>query len=239
MFFDWILVLMGFSPNMVYAVAGIHLLIAYWHHTQLINKLGWVEKVFVTPAHHRVHHGVNPQYLDKTSPNSSSFGDRIFGTFAPEEEEVCYGLTHPPRTWDPIYINIQFWKQSVEDCIAAPNWWDKSGYGSCPWRRRPWGLDAWGEKTHWLQPIGTDQVPKPAIQGNEALFVGANRLGIGRFDDHDQSKTAIGGQGSGFVVDWAVWDDHRLGRIAACQKMGGIAGNHSVGLHGSLAGLCV
>jgi alkylglycerol monooxygenase len=141
MFFDWVLVLMGFAPDMVYAVAGIHLLIAFWHHTRLINKLGWVEKIFVTPAHHRVHHGVNPQYLDKNFSEFLIIWDRIFGTYAPEEEEVCYGLTHPPRTWDPIYINIQFWKQLVEDCIAAPFWWDKVRVWFMPLGWRPRGLD--------------------------------------------------------------------------------------------------
>ncbi len=141
LFFDWVLVLIGFSPDMVYAVAGIHLLIAFWHHTRLINKLGWIEKVFVTPAHHRVHHGVNPQYLDKNFSEFLIVWDRMFGTFAPEEEEVCYGLTHPPRTWDPIYINIQFWKQLVEDCIAAPFWWDKVRLWFMPLGWRPRGLD--------------------------------------------------------------------------------------------------
>jgi alkylglycerol monooxygenase len=146
LFFDWVLVLLGFSPNMVYAVAGVHLLIAYWHHTQLINKLGWVEKVFVTPAHHRVHHGVNPQYLDKNFSEFLIIWDRLFGTYAPEEEEVCYGLTHPPRTWDPIYINIQFWKQLVEDCIAAPSWWDKLRLWFMPLGWRPRGLETNTEK---------------------------------------------------------------------------------------------
>jgi alkylglycerol monooxygenase len=141
LFFDWVLVLMGFSPDMVYAVAGIHLLIAYWHHTRLINKLGWIEKVFVTPSHHRVHHGVNPQYLDKNFSEFLIIWDRMFGTYAPEEEEVCYGLTHPPRTWDPIYINIQFWKQLVEDCIAAPFWWDKVRIWFMPLGWRPRGLE--------------------------------------------------------------------------------------------------
>jgi alkylglycerol monooxygenase len=146
MFFDWVLVLLGFSPDMVYAVAGIHLLIAYWHHTRLINKMGWVEKVFVTPAHHRVHHGVNPQYLDKNFSEFLIIWDRMFGTYAPEEEEVCYGLTHPPRTWDPIYINIQFWKQLVEDCIAAPYWWDKLRIWFMPLGWRPRGLETPTEK---------------------------------------------------------------------------------------------
>jgi alkylglycerol monooxygenase len=146
LFFDWVLVLMGFSPNMVYAVAGIHLLIAYWHHTQVIKKLGWLEKVFVTPSHHRVHHGVNPQYLDKNYSEFLIIWDRIFGTYEPEVEEVCYGLTHPPRTWDPIYINIQFWKQLVEDCIAAPSWWDKLRIWFMPLGWRPRGLETPSEK---------------------------------------------------------------------------------------------
>jgi len=141
LFFDWVLVLMGFSPDMVYAVAGIHLLIAFWHHTQLIRSMGWIEKVFVTPSHHRVHHGVNPQYLDKNYSEFLIIWDHLFGTYAPEEEEVCYGLTHPPRTWDPIYINIQFWKQLVDDCIAAPFWWDKVRIWFMPLGWRPRGLE--------------------------------------------------------------------------------------------------
>lgn len=146
LFFDWVLVLAGFSPDMVYAVAGIHLLFAYWHHTQLIKHLGWIEKVFVTPAHHRVHHGVNPQYLDKNFSEFLIIWDRMFGTYEPEVEEVCYGLTHPPRTWDPIYINIQFWKQLVEDCIAAPHWWDKVRIWFMPLGWRPRGLDTGPKK---------------------------------------------------------------------------------------------
>ena len=146
LFFDWVLVLFGFSPEMVYSVAGIHLLIAFWHHTRLINHLGWIEKIFVTPSHHRVHHGVNPQYLDKNFSEFLIIWDRIFGTFEEEKEEVCYGLTHPPRTWDPIYINIQFWKQLVEDCIAAPFWWDKLRLWFMPLGWRPRGLETNTEK---------------------------------------------------------------------------------------------
>lgn len=141
LFFDWVLVLIGFSPEMVYAVAGIHLLIAFWHHTRLINKLGWVEKIFVTPSHHRVHHGVNPQYLDKNFSEFLIIWDRIFGTFEEEKEEVCYGLTHPPRTWDPIFINFQFWKQLWDDFIAAPYWWDKIRLWFMPLGWRPRGLE--------------------------------------------------------------------------------------------------
>lgn len=140
LFFDWVLVLIGFSPEMVYAVAGIHLLMAYWHHTQVIKKLGWFEKFFVTPSHHRVHHGVNPQYIDKNYSEFLIIWDKMFGTFEEEHEEVCYGITHPPRTWDPIYINFQYWKQLWDDAVAAPFWWDKIRLWFMPLGWRPRGL---------------------------------------------------------------------------------------------------
>ncbi len=141
LFFDWVLVLIGFSPEMVYAMAAVHLLLAYWHHTQVIKKMGWFEKYFVTPSHHRVHHGVNPQYLDKNFSEFLIIWDKLFGTFEEEVEEVCYGITHPPRTWDPIYINFQYWKQLWDDAVAAPYWWDKIRLWFMPLGWRPRGLE--------------------------------------------------------------------------------------------------
>lgn len=140
LFFDWVLVLIGFSPEMVYAMAAVHLLLAYWHHTQLIKRLGWFEKYFVTPSHHRVHHGVNPQYIDKNFSEFLIIWDKMFGTFEPEDEEICYGITHPPRTWDPIFINFQYWKQLWDDAVAAPYWWDKIRLWFMPLGWRPRGL---------------------------------------------------------------------------------------------------
>jgi alkylglycerol monooxygenase len=146
LFFDWVFVLVGFSPDMVYAMAGVHLFIAYWHHTQLIKSMGWFQKIFVSPSHHRVHHGVNSQYLDKNFSEFLIIWDKMFGTYEPEVEEVCYGLTSPPRTWDPIFINIQFWKQLIEDAIAAPKWIDKIIIWFMPLGWRPRGLKPYPPK---------------------------------------------------------------------------------------------
>ena len=140
LFFDWVLVLIGFSPEMVYTMAAVHLFIAYWHHTRLVKRLGWFENWFVTPSHHRVHHGVNPQYIDKNFSEFLIIWDKIFGTFEVEDEEICYGLTHPPRTWDPIYINFQYWKQLWDDAVAAPYLWDKIRLWFMPLGWRPRGL---------------------------------------------------------------------------------------------------
>lgn len=162
-FFDWVLVIFGFSPEQIYAVAGIHLLLAYWHHTQLIPKLGLLEYIFVTPSHHRVHHGVNPQYIDKNFSEFLIIWDRLFGSHEEEIEEVCYGITHPPRTWDPIFINIQFWKQLWDDACATQHWWDKLRLWFMPLGWRPADLrgDASAERIGYTRK---DQVKWTSLQ---------------------------------------------------------------------------
>lgn len=141
LFFDWVLVVIGFSPEMVYAMAAVHLLLAYWHHTRLIKRLGWFENWFVTPSHHRVHHGVNPQYIDKNYSEFLIIWDKLFGTFEEEKEEVCYGVTHPPKTWHPIALNFQFWKQLWEDAKNTPYLWDKIRIWFMPTGWRPRGIE--------------------------------------------------------------------------------------------------
>jgi len=137
LFFDWVLVLVGFTPEQVYAVAAVHLLLAYWHHTRLIKRLGWIERFFVTPSHHRVHHGVNPQYIDKNYSEFLIIWDKLFGSYEEEVEEVCYGITHPPRSWDPLLINFQFWRQLVSDAWHTRSWWDKLRIWFMPTGWRP------------------------------------------------------------------------------------------------------
>ncbi|GAA4832279.1 sterol desaturase family protein [Algivirga pacifica] len=121
----WPLPLIGWDASTIYAMVGLHLLGSYWHHTRVINKLPWFEKIFNSPSHHRVHHGVNPQYLDKNFGEFLIIWDKMFGTFQAEEEEVCYGVTHPPRTWDPTNIYFQYWAQIWRDAKAAPRLVDK------------------------------------------------------------------------------------------------------------------
>ncbi len=141
LFFDWILVIIGYSPEAVYSMAAIHLLLAYWHHTALIGKMGWFEKYFVTPSHHRVHHGVNPQYIDKNFSEFLIIWDKMFGSYEEEVEEVCYGVTHPPRTWNPIHVNFQYWKQLWDDAKETKYVWDKIRLWFMPLGWRPRDLE--------------------------------------------------------------------------------------------------
>ena len=116
----------GFQPVHIYTVVGIHLFIAFLHHTEFIPKL-WkpIEFLFTTPSHHRVHHGVNLKYLDKNYGEFLIIWDRMFGTFEEEQEKVAYGILDHPKTWNPIYINFHFYIILWKHAVAAPYWWDK------------------------------------------------------------------------------------------------------------------
>jgi hypothetical protein len=84
-------------------------------HTQTINKLGFLEWFMATPSHHRVHHGSNPQYLDKNMGMVFIIWDRLFGTFAEEKEKVKYGLTQNIKTHHPLKVLFHEWQEIFRD----------------------------------------------------------------------------------------------------------------------------
>ncbi len=113
----------------------------------MIGKLGPIEEIFVTPSHHRVHHGLNPIYLDRNHGGTFIIWDRLFGTFEREGEEVIYGITTPLRSWNPLWANLHYWvglfqtaaatKRPIDRLrmfLAAPGWFpeDQGGAVSPP-----------------------------------------------------------------------------------------------------------
>ena len=104
------LALIGFDPIQFITVASLVTLYQFWIHTKSIDKMGVLELVLNTPSHHRVHHGVNPKYIDKNHAGTLIIWDKMFGTFQVEEEEPIYGITHPINTWDPLSANLHHWK---------------------------------------------------------------------------------------------------------------------------------
>jgi alkylglycerol monooxygenase len=139
--FFWPLTIIGFKPIDIYTITGLHLFIAFLHHTEFIPKLWrWIEFVFTTPSHHRVHHGINFKYLDKNFGEFLIVWDRVFGTFAEENEKVLYGMYNPPRTWNPISINFHYYQLLWKDAVAAPRWIDKIKIWFMPLGWRPKGL---------------------------------------------------------------------------------------------------
>ena len=101
------LVLVGFDPIMLGFVGGINLVYQFWIHTELIDRMpGWFEAVFNTPSHHRVHHAVNPRYLDANYAGTLIIWDKMFGTFVPElvHDRPRYGITSQLGTFNVFRV---------------------------------------------------------------------------------------------------------------------------------------
>jgi sterol desaturase/sphingolipid hydroxylase (fatty acid hydroxylase superfamily) len=112
------LVIIGFSPNMVIFVVLLNLALQFFIHTQAVRSLGPLEWVFNTPSHHRVHHGRNPQYIDKNYAGVLIIWDKLFGTFEPEVETVEYGITKPVNSFNPITVTFSEWRDLWREATA-------------------------------------------------------------------------------------------------------------------------
>jgi sterol desaturase/sphingolipid hydroxylase (fatty acid hydroxylase superfamily) len=140
--FGWIFYLplawLGFNPIMFLTISAFNTLYQFWIHTQTINSLGPLEWILNTPSHHRVHHGSNPQYIDKNHGGTLIIWDRLFGTFQKEHEKVVYGITKPIHSWNPVWANIHYWvelmdvathtkklKDKIRIFIKQPGWFPK------------------------------------------------------------------------------------------------------------------
>ena len=119
--------ILGIPEEVIQVVGPIQLFAQFWYHTRHINKMGFLEKILVTPSHHRVHHAVNPEYMDKNLSQIFIVWDKLFGTFVEEKKEVppVYGITRPARTWNPIKINFQHLWLLLKDAWRTSNWKDK------------------------------------------------------------------------------------------------------------------
>ncbi|MDQ3366500.1 MAG: sterol desaturase family protein [Myxococcota bacterium] len=124
--------LLGFPPWMVLTAQAWSLLYQFWLHTEAIDKLGIIEEVLNTPSHHRVHHGKNVPYLDKNHGGILIIWDRLFGTFAREDERVVYGLTTDITTFNPLRIGFHEFAAIAKDVARAPTLAAKAGYLLAP-----------------------------------------------------------------------------------------------------------
>ncbi|MES2644267.1 MAG: sterol desaturase family protein [Myxococcota bacterium] len=98
----------------------------FWIHTRVIGKLPRpVEWVMNTPSHHRVHHAINPVYVDKNYAGTFIVWDRLFGTFAPEAEAPEYGVLKPLRSWNPAWAMVEPWVHLARTSASAPRRQDR------------------------------------------------------------------------------------------------------------------
>jgi len=153
--FYWPLALVA-EPEVALPLVGLHLLFQLIPHTRVIKRLPkWIESWLNTPTHHRVHHGMNPKYLDKNFGGTFIVWDKLFGTYAEETEPVVYGVLRPVNTFDPVAINTQYFKLLWKDAVDAPLITDK--------------LRLWFMPNGW-RPIGVPpRAPLTSVFGREKL----------------------------------------------------------------------
>ncbi len=122
------IVLLGFQPIDVLVVFSLTQWYGILVHTQAVPKLGPIEWIFVTPSHHRVHHGSNVQYLDKNMGMFLIIWDRIFGTFQKEGETVKYGITQNIQTHHPSKVIFHEFANILTDVKKTPGLFNKLMY---------------------------------------------------------------------------------------------------------------
>lgn len=129
-FFFWLpLPFLGFSPWTIYVAFSFSLIYQFFVHTELIGRLPRpVELVFNTPSHHRVHHGSDPEYLDRNYAGILIVWDRMFGTFAEENRRPTYGLTKPVGTYNLVELQYGDYAEMVRQFRQADCWRHRLGY---------------------------------------------------------------------------------------------------------------
>ena len=138
-FFFLPLAIIGVPTEIIAIVSPLHLFAQFWYHTRLIRRLGFLEYILVTPSHHRVHHAINDEYLDKNFSQVFIIWDRLFGTFQEEQKDIpaVYGVKRPSNTWNPILINFKHLWLLIKDAWRADNWLDKLRIWFMPTGWRP------------------------------------------------------------------------------------------------------
>lgn len=151
--------LVGVPTAVVAIVAPVHLFAQFWYHTRVIDKLpGWFEYVFVTPSHHRVHHAINDEYLDRNYSEVFIVWDRLFGTFQPELAEVppVYGVKKAVGTYNPFVINYQHLWRLLRDAWYTESWRDR--------------LRIWFMPTGWRPPDVAERFPIEGVLGGKTVY---------------------------------------------------------------------
>ena len=197
--FGWVfylpMALAGVPPLVFGVVALVDLLYQYWIHTQQIGKLGWFDRVFASPSNHRVHHAVNDRYLDKNYGGILILWDRLFGSYADEDDrEPCvYGTRSPLNSWDPLWANAEVYADLARDSWHTRRWADK--------------LRVWFRPPGWRPADVSQRFPKPAFDiGQLRAFAPPLSPNVQRFAAW-QFITLLAGSGAYLWLtdSWPLW----------------------------------
>ncbi len=120
-----VLGLLGLPPHIYLVSKSVSSLYQFWIHTELIDRMGPLGKVLNTPSHHRVHHAINDEYLDRNYGAILILWDRLFGTFEPERAQPVYGTTRALKSFSPIWANFHHFFDIARKTHQLPRWRDK------------------------------------------------------------------------------------------------------------------
>ena len=131
------MIILGVPVEVFIAVAGVNLVYQFWVHTEHIGHLGFMEKIFITPMNHRIHHAKNKEYIDANYGGVFIIWDRMFGTYTPQRAELkpVYGTATPLNSWNPLWANFQVFSIMIKDTVKTKSWKDK--------------LKVWFSETYW------------------------------------------------------------------------------------------
>jgi len=126
--FSWI-PLLGITPELMLWAKSVNSIYQFFVHTEHIRKLPkWIEFIFNTPSHHRVHHSREARNLDMNNGAMLIIWDRMFGSFVPEEKETVYGLCKEIKNPNPININFNEYRDMYNDLKKSPKLYHKFMY---------------------------------------------------------------------------------------------------------------
>lgn len=144
--FFLILAVLGVPLEIFIPVSSFHYFIQFYNHTDIVGKSGFLEKFMVTPSKHRVHHGQNPEYIDKNCGGTFDFWDKMFGTYQEElpHVQIKYGVKDAIKSDNPFWGNNIPLLQAMK--IKLPDFNKKNDYKveTPDWFIVSSGLTLWG-----------------------------------------------------------------------------------------------
>ena len=170
------MMVIGIPAEVFATVGGINLLYQYWVHTEHIPKLGWMEKVFITPSNHRVHHAKNPEYIDANYGGVFIIWDRIFGTYIEEKDDVkpVYGTVKALNSWNPIWANFQVFYNMFLDSMRTKKLSDKFKVWYAPTYWRPSDVEA----KYPSKPVDLKNKYNPFMSTSTKVFAATQMLAM-------------------------------------------------------------
>lgn len=170
------MIVIGVPAEVFITVGGLNLLYQFWVHTEHIPKLGFIEKIFVTPSNHRVHHAKNPEYIDANYGGVFILWDRMFGTYIEEKENIkpVYGTVKALESWNPIWANIEVFYNMLLDSVRTKKWSDKIKVWYAPTYWRPEDV----AKEYPSKPLNLQTKYNPKISTTSKIYVVVQMIGI-------------------------------------------------------------